>query len=195
MYIEYHSACRRNWNPPISSPASKFAPHPRIRIRIIKWKLDPDPHCWSVGRHFKGAACRLRYATVQIHKNLKSHETSPLTRFLERALALNQKYHGARSLKVAVSFHLVARTQSCMGDFRYRTFNSVLRIRDAYHGSWFFPIQVPGSRFPDPTTLKRRICYLYLFLANNFTKKIEFCFFFNRYRNFFLPVYKKLKFF
>merc|ERR1711902_332761 len=27
-------------------------------------------------------------------------------------------YHGPRSLKVAVSYHLVARTQSCMGDFR-----------------------------------------------------------------------------
>merc|ERR1712176_257147 len=27
-------------------------------------------------------------------------------------------YHGARALKVAVSYHLVARTQSCMGDFR-----------------------------------------------------------------------------
>merc|ERR1719481_1844515 len=39
-------------------------------------------------------------------------------RFLERALALNLKYHGARALKVAVSYHLVARTQSCMGDFR-----------------------------------------------------------------------------
>ncbi|XP_023320484.1 clustered mitochondria protein homolog [Eurytemora carolleeae] len=39
-------------------------------------------------------------------------------RFLEKALALNQKYHGAKSLKVAVSYHLVARTQSCMGDFR-----------------------------------------------------------------------------
>merc|ERR1712002_312239 len=39
-------------------------------------------------------------------------------RFLEKALQLNQKYHGAKSLKVAVSYHLVARTQSCMGDFR-----------------------------------------------------------------------------
>merc|ERR1719282_1155292 len=39
-------------------------------------------------------------------------------RFLERALSLNLKYHGARALKVAVSYHLVARTQSCMGDFR-----------------------------------------------------------------------------
>ncbi|KAK6638065.1 hypothetical protein RUM44_008490 [Polyplax serrata] len=39
-------------------------------------------------------------------------------RFLEKALALNVKYYGAKSLKVAVSYHLVARTQSCMGDFR-----------------------------------------------------------------------------
>ena len=39
-------------------------------------------------------------------------------RFLDRALQLNLKYHGAKSLKVAVSYHLVARTQSCMGDFR-----------------------------------------------------------------------------
>lgn len=39
-------------------------------------------------------------------------------RFLEKALALNKKYYGVRSLKVAVSYHLVARTQSCMGDFR-----------------------------------------------------------------------------
>lgn len=39
-------------------------------------------------------------------------------RFLEKALALNIKYYGSKSLKVAVSYHLVARTQSCMGDFR-----------------------------------------------------------------------------
>lgn len=39
-------------------------------------------------------------------------------RFLEHALALNIKYYGEKSLKVAVSYHLVARTQSCMGDFR-----------------------------------------------------------------------------
>ncbi|KAL1132056.1 hypothetical protein AAG570_010014, partial [Ranatra chinensis] len=39
-------------------------------------------------------------------------------RFLEKALELNVKYFGAKSLKVAVSYHLVARTQSCMGDFR-----------------------------------------------------------------------------
>lgn len=39
-------------------------------------------------------------------------------RFLEHALALNIKYYGDKSLKVAVTYHLVARTQSCMGDFR-----------------------------------------------------------------------------
>lgn len=39
-------------------------------------------------------------------------------RFLEHALELNKKYYGAKSLKVAVSYHLVARTQSCQGDFR-----------------------------------------------------------------------------
>lgn len=27
-------------------------------------------------------------------------------------------YYGSKSLKVAVSYHLVARTQSCMGEFR-----------------------------------------------------------------------------
>lgn len=38
--------------------------------------------------------------------------------FLEAALALNVQFHGARSLKAAVTHHLVARTQSCLGDFR-----------------------------------------------------------------------------
>ncbi|XP_076363788.1 clustered mitochondria protein homolog isoform X2 [Tachypleus tridentatus] len=39
-------------------------------------------------------------------------------RFLQHALKLNSKYYGNKSLKVAISYHLVARTQSCMGDFR-----------------------------------------------------------------------------
>ncbi|XP_054711903.1 clustered mitochondria protein homolog [Uloborus diversus] len=39
-------------------------------------------------------------------------------RFLENALKLNINYYGNKSLKVAVSYHLVARTQSCMGEFR-----------------------------------------------------------------------------
>ncbi|XP_036330049.1 protein clueless [Rhagoletis pomonella] len=39
-------------------------------------------------------------------------------RFIEHALELNLKYFGDKSMHVAVSYHLVARTQSCMGDFR-----------------------------------------------------------------------------
>lgn len=39
-------------------------------------------------------------------------------RFLEHALQLNQRYYGVKSLKVAMSYHLVARTHSCRGDFR-----------------------------------------------------------------------------
>ncbi|XP_075746494.1 clustered mitochondria protein homolog [Rhipicephalus microplus] len=39
-------------------------------------------------------------------------------RFLENALKLNIAFYGSRSLKVAVSYHLVARAQSCLGDFR-----------------------------------------------------------------------------
>ena len=39
-------------------------------------------------------------------------------RFLYNSLELNKKFYGTKSLKVALSYHLVARTQSCMGDFR-----------------------------------------------------------------------------
>ncbi|XP_078600172.1 clustered mitochondria protein homolog isoform X3 [Branchiostoma floridae x Branchiostoma japonicum] len=39
-------------------------------------------------------------------------------RFLENALELNKKYHGQRSLKVALNHHLLARAFSCKGDFR-----------------------------------------------------------------------------
>ena len=39
-------------------------------------------------------------------------------KFLGKSLELNKRFHGEQSLKVAVSYHLVARTQSCMGDFR-----------------------------------------------------------------------------
>ena len=38
--------------------------------------------------------------------------------FLEKSLELNKRFYGEQSLKVALSYHLVARTQSCMGDFR-----------------------------------------------------------------------------
>lgn len=39
-------------------------------------------------------------------------------RFLERASALTAACHGARSLKAAAARHLLARTLSCLGDFR-----------------------------------------------------------------------------
>ncbi|XP_021944435.1 clustered mitochondria protein homolog isoform X3 [Folsomia candida] len=44
-------------------------------------------------------------------------------KFLEKALDLSKKYFGARSLKTAVGHHLVARTQSCIGDFRSALMN------------------------------------------------------------------------
>ncbi|CAL1547701.1 unnamed protein product [Lymnaea stagnalis] len=39
-------------------------------------------------------------------------------RYLEHSLQLNIKYFGAESLKTAMTYHLVARTHSCRGDFR-----------------------------------------------------------------------------
>lgn len=39
-------------------------------------------------------------------------------RFLKNALKLNINFFGPKHMKVAVNFHLVARTQSCTGDFR-----------------------------------------------------------------------------
>ncbi|XP_071994297.1 clustered mitochondria protein homolog isoform X2 [Engystomops pustulosus] len=39
-------------------------------------------------------------------------------RFLENALNINSKYHGAKSLKVALSHHLVARVYETKGEFR-----------------------------------------------------------------------------
>ncbi|XP_013383660.1 clustered mitochondria protein homolog isoform X4 [Lingula anatina] len=38
--------------------------------------------------------------------------------FLENALKLNTRFYGTQSLKVAMGYHLVARTHSCIGDFR-----------------------------------------------------------------------------
>lgn len=39
-------------------------------------------------------------------------------RFLKNALKLNMNFFGLKHMKVAVNYHLVARTQSCIGDFR-----------------------------------------------------------------------------
>ena len=44
-------------------------------------------------------------------------------RYLEKALECNKKYFGARSMKTALSYHLVARLQSCRGDFRAALMN------------------------------------------------------------------------
>ncbi|CAL8134648.1 unnamed protein product [Orchesella dallaii] len=49
-------------------------------------------------------------------------------KFLEKALELSKKYFGARSLKTAVGHHLVARTQSCIGDFR----SALMNERETY---------------------------------------------------------------
>ncbi|KAK6191420.1 hypothetical protein SNE40_003114 [Patella caerulea] len=47
---------------------------------------------------------------------LEEYELS--LRFLEKALKLNIRYFGSKSLKAAMSYHLVARTYSCQGNFR-----------------------------------------------------------------------------
>jgi protein TIF31 len=39
-------------------------------------------------------------------------------RFLQKALELHTRFFGDKSLKVAMSYHLVARAYSCKGDFR-----------------------------------------------------------------------------
>lgn len=39
-------------------------------------------------------------------------------RFLKSALKLNTNFYGTKHMKVAVNYHLLARTQSCTGDFR-----------------------------------------------------------------------------
>ena len=44
-------------------------------------------------------------------------------KFLENALELNKKYFGTKSMKSALSYHLLARLQSCRGDFRTALMN------------------------------------------------------------------------
>lgn len=44
-------------------------------------------------------------------------------KFLEKALECNRKYFGAKSMKTALSYHLLARLQSCRGDFRTALMN------------------------------------------------------------------------
>lgn len=44
------------------------------------------------------------------------HEVS--LKFLEKSLELNMRHYGRKSLKVALIYHLIARTKSCVADFR-----------------------------------------------------------------------------
>ena len=44
-------------------------------------------------------------------------------KYLENSLELNKKYFGAKSMKTALAYHLVARLQSCRGDFRTALMN------------------------------------------------------------------------
>lgn len=44
-------------------------------------------------------------------------------KFLENALEVNKKYFNAKSMKCALSYHLLARLQSCRGDFRTALMN------------------------------------------------------------------------
>jgi protein TIF31 len=44
-------------------------------------------------------------------------------KYLLNALDLNKKYFGQQSMKTALSFHLLARLQSCRGDFRTALMN------------------------------------------------------------------------
>lgn len=44
-------------------------------------------------------------------------------KFLEKALECNRKYFGSKSMKTALSYHLLARLQSCRGDFRTALMN------------------------------------------------------------------------
>lgn len=82
-------------------------------------------------------------------------------RFLEKALALNIKYYGAKSLKVAVSYHLVARTQSCMGNFRSALTNEKeaftiykTQVRKSYCNTKFYIINYSRSFSLERTTKK-----------------------------------------
>ena len=52
-----------------------------------------------------------------------SGEYEHAVKFMINALELNKKYFGAKSMKTALSYHLLARLQSCRGDFRTALMN------------------------------------------------------------------------
>ena len=49
-------------------------------------------------------------------------------KFMEKALESNRKFFGPKSMKAALSYHLLARLQSCRGDFR----TSLMNERETY---------------------------------------------------------------
>lgn len=49
-------------------------------------------------------------------------------KFLENALEINKKYFAKKSMKTALSYHLLARLQSCRGDFR----SALMNERETY---------------------------------------------------------------
>ena len=79
-------------------------------------------------------------------------EYEPSLKFLEKALELNIRFHGSKSLKVAVSYHLVARTQSCMGDFRSALQNEreTFAIYKSQLGDEHDKTKVNSLKFPFP---------------------------------------------
>ena len=79
-------------------------------------------------------------------------EYEPSLKFLEKALELNIRFHGSKSLKVAVSYHLVARTQSCMGDFRSALQNEreTFAIYKSQLGDEHDKTKVNSLKFPYP---------------------------------------------
>lgn len=88
--------------------------HPDIALLDVSsplgWRL------WSTVANYFVRLCMLQSNIGLILHAVGEYALS--MRFFEHALALNIKYYGEKSMKVAVSYHLVARTQSCMADFR-----------------------------------------------------------------------------
>lgn len=67
-------------------------------------------------------------------------------KFLESSLALNIRFYGPKSLKVAVNYHLIARTLSCMGDFRSALANEKETYAIYKHQVGNFDITIETSR-------------------------------------------------
>lgn len=69
----------------------------------------------------------LKCSYVQTKKKAAGEYDEAL-KFLEKALECNRKYFGSKSMKTALSYHLLARLHSCRGDFR----TALMNERDTY---------------------------------------------------------------